>query len=367
MRCALLEFNPYHGEILPAWVHVLNRLGVEADVFASLRIIRNDPLGCVRDLRYRQFLTGGPAYLWHAARRFKDYDFVVFNSIEPRGVLARAARFERPALAVLHNAHLLRENSAYREFFARPARLPVTLAAHAARTWPEAQRDSWLAPVLLLSGDIAAPPVPETARTARLCVQGNVEYKRRNYPALLDALAELHASGETRVHVQIAGRNHIPDGKLLRRQAAERGLSAQFSYTRRPFFFTDIGYRKYYATLTGTDFILPLVDDSPPYRAYLEDKLTSSVVAAIGLVCVPILHRRLAELYGIEDAALQYENGGLAQALRRASELKPDELARLRAALAQKRGELLAASCENIRALLQKLGLPAPSLREVQR
>jgi hypothetical protein len=44
MKCAIVEYNWVHGEILPTLVHILNTLGIKVGLFASRRIMKNDPL-----------------------------------------------------------------------------------------------------------------------------------------------------------------------------------------------------------------------------------------------------------------------------------------------------------------------------------
>ena len=234
----------------------------------------------------------------------------------------------------------------------------VVMARHIVRAVPESFPAHWMLPVVHVN-DATANQWPEPEAKRQVCVQGFVDFKRHNYKSLLDALAELRTAGLQNWQVHIVGRNHIPAGKLLRKQVAERGLAAYFSFSRRPFICTDVSYKNFYKIIAQTEFLLPLVDGAGQvYSAYLTEKLSSAVIVAMGLGRIPVLHAKLAALYGIEDAAVAYPDGGLADALRRAFGLAPERLLALRAALWKKRTEELLASRESIRLALHELGLP---------
>src|SRR6201999_1649426 len=84
-----------------------------------------------------------------------------------------------------------------------------------------------------------------------------------------------------------------------------------------------ISYRMYYRLLNSVDFILPLVSPQS-HPEYFCGKSTSSVAAAIGFGKIPVLHHRLAELYGIEESSLTYTED-LAAAMLTALDMPVDE------------------------------------------
>jgi hypothetical protein len=78
MRCAVVEFTIAHGETLPTFVYLLNRLGIEVDVYARSQILDSDPFAHCPGLRFS--LHSLDSRLIRAnlrLRGFRAYDFVI--------------------------------------------------------------------------------------------------------------------------------------------------------------------------------------------------------------------------------------------------------------------------------------------------
>ena len=195
MRVAVVEFNHYHDEVLPTVVRSLNQLGSKPDVYVPVRAAKKNAFALAPGLRFRQRLIDGPGPIGDLAARIRGtparrerYDVLIMNSLEPPSVIQSASRILMPTLAIVHNANLLQEDRAHRQFFAGPLRQPMVLGRHVALSLEPEQARNWIAPFYF--GDLARVPVagPEPKR---LCVQGNVEYTRRDYFAFVDAIAVL--------------------------------------------------------------------------------------------------------------------------------------------------------------------------------
>lgn len=350
LRCALVEFNFYHGETMPTLVHVLNGLGVAVDVFAPERLRRNNPFVYADDLRYEmraaERLSSG-----RLGRHFRSYDFVIINSLEPKHILAAAEGLSLPVLGVMHNAGLMITDRDYAKFFDSPKRKALVMAKHISDFVSEGARARWVAPVHL--GRVNDEARGEEGRFI-FCVQGNVEYERRDYPALLDAAERLRARGVGNFLVKIVGRNSAPiapQGSELKADIAARGLQHLFEFSAG-----ELPYKEFYGSAARADFLLPLVERRLAAHApYFQDKLSTSMQVAIAFQTVPVVHADLAELYGVEGESFTYSDD-LEQAMLDALGAGGGELRRRRDGLARRRAQLLDESARNLKTLLEEWG-----------
>jgi hypothetical protein len=280
--------------------------------------------------------------------RHRRYDLLIMNSIEPEPALEAAKRIDLPTLAVVHNAHLAGSDGPYATFLADPCHAPLFLGRHVGSQTAQ-DLPAWVAPVFL--GEVRAEPDSADTRTV-LCVQGNVDYARRDYSALLDAVAGVAADRSDFV-VRIVGRSGGRDGRDLRAKVEDRALADRFTFNAG-----EVSHRTYLTQVGTADFILPLVDDRSPGPArYLADKITSSMSMSVGLGVIPIADARLAALYGVEDAAVCHGPGGLPGAIRTALDLVRADRARRVALLGRVRADLLAASVANLGSAIERLGV----------
>ena len=347
MRCALIEYNFYHGETLPTLVYILNKLGISVDVYCSQRVIRNNPFIYTTGLSYSQRPCNGLFFkLWVTGRQFRDYDFLVINSLEPKDILQRVAEIPVPIIAVIHNGSLIKKDSDYTRFFNPPMRRPLVLAEHISSYLSDTLIARWVWPVHTLD---------RVKLQAEICfsVQGNLEFDRRNYGSLLDAIERLTYDGVRNFRVAIIGKNTTKDGLIFKEQVRNRKLDNFFTFSKG-----DLVYKDYYNSIASTQFILPLIDTTrTEYMRYFFEKGTSSICIALSLPIVPIIHKRIACIYRIEDKSVTYEDGGLCDALKQALGMDEETLEDMRGGLVSRKNTLLNQSISNVKETLRDLGL----------
>jgi len=343
MRCALIEFNSYHEEILPTFVRLLNDLDVEPDVYMVRPSRRRRPFALARDLRFRERRVEGIDRHLGLPFRSRRYQLLIINSMEPVANLERLAGSRTPILGVVHNTELLDE-PAYRAFFDRPRRRALVLGSHIARRLSAGGTHiEWI-----LHVEFGRPESAPANAVTTFAVSGNVEFQRRNYQALIAAVAELHAAGAP-FKVRIVGRSTRPDGLALREEIERHGLGERFELSPEV-----LDHPGFYGLVAGSDFMLPLLDGSADsFRRYFDAKLASSVPFAVGLGVPLVLHRELAEAYGVTACGVRYEDGGLVEAMRTAIASTDAERAGWRSAIAATRTEILDASRVNLRRAIE--------------
>jgi hypothetical protein len=366
LRAALVEYNFYHGETMPTIVSALNQLGIDVDCYGPTRLLRNNPFVYTKGLRFSFRSTEALAFrLWTGRRHFGDYDLLVVNSLEPKEHLRRAEQASIPTIGVVHHGAFLQGDPDYVRFFANPSRRPIVLAEHVSRYLAHFGQVEWLAPVYL--GEFARRR-PATPGPIRFCVQGNLEFDRRNYVSLIDAVDAVVTDGYRNLEIVHVGRNdppYGPDGPAFKAMVRERHLEEYFRYTEG-----DLPYREYYGAIADSAFLLPLLDTTDTrYSRYFHDQGTTSALVSIGIACVPVIHTELASLYGLGQFSIQYADGELDRALRRALELSEQELEACQAGLKQRRDHLMTQATANLGNVLAAVGLPSdanpPSISQV--
>jgi hypothetical protein len=339
MRCAVIEYNWYHEETLPTFVRLLNDLGIEPDVYMVKRSARRHPFALTNGLRFRRRRVESIDRYGGLRFRLRRYQLLIVNSIEPIANVERLAGVRAPVLGVIHNADLLSEPG-FAAFFEHPRHAPIVLGRHIARHLATTGISAaWVQHVHF--GDV---PAERRHGVTTFAVSGNVEFPRRDYAALLDAVEQLVAGGAA-LRVRIVGRSTTRDGLALRDDIGRRGLADVFELSP-----AEIDHPQFYRLVAGSDFMLPLIDgDADIVRPYFESKLASSIPFAIGLGVPLVIHRELSEAYGVLGCGIDYANGGLAGAMRAAIASSEDDRARWRAAVDSTRREIIDASRSNLR------------------
>lgn len=339
MRCALIEYNHYHEETLPTLVRLLNTLGIEPDVYMTRRARRRQVFALASELRFRLRRVERIDRLLGLPFRLHHYELLIVNSLEPLANLTRISGSKTPLLGIVHNTELLSTEAAYRSFFSRPERGLLVLGRHIANHLARGGEPvRWISQVYFGQPPPRRPDGPTT-----FAVSGNVEFTRRNYDSLLDAASEL-AQGGTPIRVRIVGRSTTRDGQTLRGEIKRRDL-ASFELCRG-----EIPHLEYFQLVAGSDFALPLVDRTADrMRPYFKTKLASAIPLAIGLGVPLVIHRELADAYGVEACGVVYEDGGLPEAMRTAIASSERERAGWQEALEATRADLFGASLANLR------------------
>ena len=353
LRCALIEFNAYHDEVIPTFIYLLNELGIAVDVFMSRATINKGIFECTKSLNFSLCEIENISFLFYEkAFQFCDYDFVIINSLEPKQWLHRTNSINIPIIGVIHNGNLLTKDSDYEKFFLRENRVPIALAKHIPNSSRLIKHIDWISPVFL--NDTLAPQSTQKPETVSFVVSGNLE-PRRNYNSLLDAAERLVSDGVTNFRINIVGYNEWSWGKAFKRNVRERGLSAFFAFSKGT-----VDYKTYFSMVMDSDFILPLLDQTDSkYLPYFVDKCTSSIHFSIGLGVVPILHERLSEIYSI-PCGITYKEGELFHALKTAARWDGKSLNKCRNKLYEKRLSLLHDSKNNFQKILKGLNINVP-------
>jgi hypothetical protein len=349
--CAVVEPYNRHDEVYLTTVYLLQRLGYDVRVFNTWRNRMKNSF--IHALGLKPRITsrrGAKAVL--AAAEACTFDLVVFNTIEGPTVVACAKRISSrtPVLGFIHNGTFVDERPEYEALATNPRVHLMVLAPYIAEPFAKTTPAGFMYPVFF--NDRAVPTIAPSAGKRRFCVQGYFDPGRRHYDVLLEAVRTLAAEGRNDFEVWVMGRSFSQAFRAFLARVKQLGLSGYFRYT-----WKGVGYGTYYRLLNSVDFILPLISpDSHP--VYFLSKSTSSIAAAVGFGKVPLVHQRLAELYGITEACLTYTDD-MVEVMRAALDMPVQELDRHRTRIASIRKRFLDESQEQLAQAIQKVSLRA--------
>ena len=344
-RCALVELNECHGETLATFVRLAEEAGFHVDVFMRRRVAEMDPFPeGTRVPDAVHVLERLETRIRRRALGFRGYELVVANSVEPVAALDALGAVRRPMAGVVHNGVVLERDARFTRFFAEERRAPVALGRHVATSISSGEAP-WIAPVEL------GPPGDASVVPDRFVVQGSVDLARRDYLGLVEALEQLGEEESSSFRVELVGGAHGVDGLRLARRMDRSPAGARIDWEDRR-----VDYDSFLRRIAAAGFILPLVEPrQATMRAYFEDKITSSVSMAIGLARIPVLHHRLAALYGLGEIGVTHGDGALADGMRAALALTQAERRRRVEALLALRESLLERSSQVFSALVERV------------
>ena len=350
-RAIILEFNWYHGEVIPSLVYLLNRLDFSVDVYVSPDLLELNPFAGLSHLDFKLMPIDRHSFeMAHWKDTLAAFDVLVLNTFKRDETMAKLAEIEMPTLLVVHNGHRLSESESNRDYVSPRHREVLVLSPHVAAFLKKNEVDStWVFPGLFASDGDRSMEDDSVLRT--FCVQGKTRFKRRNYESIVTAARKLKKKGFRNFSVKILGKSNSVEGYLIRWIVFFRGLGRYFSFSR-----SVVGYDEFYRELRASTFLCPLIDkEHRAYRRYFEDKASSSIPAALGNKLIPIVHEDLASIYGIGSCAITYKDGMLSEALQTALELSASDISDRQSELSSIRTRLMTQSEENLKAALNKV------------
>ena len=319
MKIAVVELGPRHDEVFPVWLQLAEKNGYDIDFFVAPIHQARNIFSLLDTPRPRCFLAtsqeSGNSTISKILRRPKNvflrlrallllntnYDVVIANSIDIGRYYRSFLRYiNKPMLIVFHNGHVLTSNHEYRPLRNKSTCSVVVLSKHIQR--------------FLARNDIVSYPIHASLRLkdgpfddchkheSTFCVQGYINFYRRNYDSLLKAASKLKEKN-VQCKFKIVGRLGR-SSRTMQRRIEELGVTEYFTFVGDAESYLD-----YYRAIYSCRFLLILVDDSRMiYSPFFEDKCTSSLGAALGLDVIPVVNRRLAEVYDIAECSVPYDS-----------------------------------------------------------
>ncbi len=270
MKCAIVQFEAVHEEIIPSLITAFAAAGISSEVFINQNAAaqRGDVFSAIgmtmpssTMCRSRSAPTGRR---WRSASVRADFDIICMATCQRESVANWALKFDLPLIGVAHNVDMFRNVDVLMNMFKRGRLSLLTLGAHVAsfacRHMPARRMDAIgvMQPVYWGDAPERDAPLPSDG-TRRLAVPGGVKFETRDYLPLLDAVKELFfINGRAGIRIDVVGGGS--DRAELMARADEAGLREHFHFA--PLMDTKrVGYDDYVAHLRNAHFLLPL---NPP-------------------------------------------------------------------------------------------------------
>lgn len=335
----LVEPNNCHGEVLPGLTRYLLDLGYNVDVLITLPQSKKNPLCRIADARVRVF-----ALPWDAigtmiqSDKMAAYEVLLLSSYTMYKWLGEKTH---PAVTE-HFPHIASAKKGT-FFVAHHVQLVPRSLLKARRVIALADiQTEGPAPIVVnphYFGDTAVSAKADDV--THFILVGAMEKERRNCDQLLDAVRSLARSGCTRFDITVIG----------------RGSADWIAGDVRPYFHVmgETDFPSMYAAMENADFFLSLLDpDDPKHARYLTTATSGSFQLIRGFCTPGIMARIFAEARGFSDKdTVLYEKGqDLADAMRAAVEMSPENYAAMQAALRCNADALYQTSLKNLEDML---------------
>ncbi len=276
MKALIIEKRQCHQELLPTWVWVLSKIGFAVDVFVSLTTPRHRRISNeMRTLMGLKFTS--------VSTICENYDVIVNNSLYPDEYIPEL-KGTTLTFSVMHTTA-----QTYIDTTGLKSKQHTVLALG-----PHMQSSIGFIFQSIFSPPIYFGPIPSSIKKnqkERIVVQGTLEHYRRNYGCIV-SLINRYGSQLPFVFEVLGDGN----GKLTNHIASQiqSPLRDRLICTSNP------NYSHYLTSIQQSGWIMPCVDETFSHN-YFTNKITSSVMVAIGNGIPLILHQTLADIYGLQN------------------------------------------------------------------
>ncbi|MBU6338596.1 MAG: hypothetical protein KGQ36_01290 [Rickettsiales bacterium] len=312
-----MEFNVCHDELFPSIIQLLNEKGFIVHVFTKKQNISKNSLYFSKSLKYKFF----KAKYWSFVKRFRIYDYVIFNSFED---------YRQPEQStILKEVYSTKPRKQHRVIIHNPQNLvdelkngmilsfkPVVISNHGSSFLKNDKiENEILFPYYY--GDFENKLLDKNKTI--FSVQGNFSNSRRNYKSLLNAVYALSEMNEfkNKFVVKFVGRNDTEDAEKFKSLLNEKNLSSYFDFCDNVLF-----YENFFSEVNKSDYVIPLVDDScDELYKYFKSVSSSSINIAVAMSKPLIINEEFAKNYPeFKSFMLEYKNDnvldGMVKAMR---------------------------------------------------
>ncbi|MEO9324927.1 FkbM family methyltransferase [Nocardioides sp. C4-1] len=289
-----------------------------------------------------------------------DFDLLVLNTMAYNGPANLALDTGLPTIGVVHNPPMMLNNPINVELIRSGQCTPASLAPHVT-SWMLAREPHLLANTVTLGAWMwRMPRADATARAdrrRRIAVPGAVDFAKRDFPAIVEALPGLLAEhGRDRFVVSVVGGGR--DREALEQLVHEHGLGDIFDFAPVDEPGGHVSSHDFYAGLASADVLLPhLPTAQTSYRTF---KISAALSCSVGFEIPAVLDRWTAATYRVPCRT--YPVGDVVAGLTRALELDDDDLAGLRADLAVERAATIERASAEMATALSTIGSAPPSV-----
>jgi len=289
-RCAIIQMEAVHEEIIPSLVHALNKAGYAPRIYinAKCRERRGEFFGQFPHLTFDVHHTRlDKAQDWQILKekiREHCHQFALFSTFQIDGICNWSMELELPIIGVVHNVNaFIGSPECLNAFKSQRAKL-LFLSDHVASFFHLKTQGLNLGNTRILEpvywGASKSSRLEATnTKKRRVGIPGGINFKTRNLDQLLPAIKRLMDPNANIEFIVLGGG---PDKIKLINQSRELSLDHAIRFTARQSddSLQRVPYCDYFSSLRTVDLILPMNPLS--FSPYREHKITSAIFTAVG-------------------------------------------------------------------------------------
>lgn len=280
-KALIFELMQCHHELLPSWIWSLYNAGYEVSLFTNPLMKKHRSI--ISNMKGLTFV-----HLTSMPIDFTQYSIIINNSLYPTDT--------RSDVPVTHS--VLHATADKYNFAAANTKI-ISLGPHQdIKLKLQGISSVWAPPVYF--GEIDSQIVVSHKKFKRILVQGVVEKFRRNYGCVVELTNKYKGLVDFEFTLMGDGGENYVKSLQLQTKSGDKYIKHVNNNT------FDMLFQK---LRHDTDWIMPCIDDTFKHE-YFTNKITSSVMMAIGHDIPMIIHAKLASIYGLENDVncLTYEN-----------------------------------------------------------
>lgn len=309
---ALIELRFSHEDVLFAQVLFLNSLGYEVHLICSTRLSAR--LGEVAGIAHRLELPMDERFFNNWQQLFKVHRYLKEQGLTKAVINTASGKINRDLLlipntkttfvGILHDTSKLGK-SGTQQIISRKVKkyfvLNDYLLKGLKKQFPKFQFESFYC---LAFPDFKGYSLEKKEDELWICIPGQVEYKRRAYADLMDALEKGRPHEKVKFIILGNTSHRYSDGTRLRALVDSMGLSEQFV-----FFDGFIENEIFHAYLKASDALMPLIHPGiEGFEGYLEYKISGTFHLGFAYNKALLMHDCYKGYEDFDCAALFYEN-----------------------------------------------------------
>lgn len=286
MKCAILQHEAVHEEVIPSFVNILNSLNIEVDVYLNEDIVKR------RGDIFKEFDHFHATVYYVELNNKKDweklkstvlngnYDFVYSNTFQRAGVIDWIVSLNKPTIGLVHNVNIFSGSDGQRKITDnRNDIILVTLASHVSKSL-EASFDKNLITPYIFEASSCVWPEEKTYQplhtVRKIGIPGGVNFSNRDFDSLISSLERKRDSLSNIKFVIMGGGK---DRERLEKVCQDKNLSHFFEFLIKSPDSGMVLYDEYVKSARSLDFVDPLSHDDSQYGS---TKITSAVPTALG-------------------------------------------------------------------------------------
>lgn len=289
MKCAIVQHEAVHEEVIPSFIYIFSLLGVKVDVFLNKTIeYRRGDLFSEFDvidanINYVDLNNKKDWDSLHSLIIKQQYDFIYSNTFQREGIMEWVLSLGKPVIGLVHNVKIFSDSNGQEKIKKFNNEISLfTLANHVSRSLKESFFDFGYQPKIFNATSCIWPRSnndPYELNDVRtIGIPGGVNFDNRDFVSLVDAVVNnKDRISNLKFIVMGGGRDRVK----LQNLCADKGIDSFFRFLDISSESGMVLYEDYVKEINSVTFIDPLTHNDSQYGS---TKITSAIPTALGFL-----------------------------------------------------------------------------------